>query len=82
MEEKWRDRSQGLHGRASRFYARFSVAVSVPFSLREKVPVRAAEGAVIAGMSPHLTLRTTLSQGERGWFLIFQDFQSCFEPMH
>jgi len=48
------------------FSSRFSVAMSVPFFMREKVPVRADEGGVIAGISPHPTLRATLSQGERG----------------
>jgi len=38
------------------------------FSLGEKVPDRADEGAVVAGISPHPTLRATLSLRERGKF--------------
>jgi len=40
----------------------------VSFSLGEKVPDRADEGAVIAGISPHPTLRAPLSPGRGGNF--------------
>jgi len=50
------------------FSPRLSAATHCSFSLGEKVPDRADEGAVVAGISPHPTLRTTLSPRERGRF--------------